>query len=94
MSQNLPTNHVSLRIRSFIGKRFSQEEIVSSLHAVAQYQTPIIHFHYSTDMIIHHYCFTDIITQHLAQEWDDELAAVAQRHADQCVFDHDCAECR
>ena len=29
-----------------------------------------------------------------SQEWDDELAAVAQRHADQCVFDHDCAKCR
>lgn len=27
-------------------------------------------------------------------EWDPELATVAQRHADQCVFDHDCSECR
>lgn len=27
-------------------------------------------------------------------EWDPELARVAQRHADQCTFDHDCAECR
>ena len=26
--------------------------------------------------------------------WDDELAAVAQAHADQCVFAHDCADCR
>jgi len=27
-------------------------------------------------------------------EWDDELAQVAQRHADQCVFAHDCSQCR
>jgi len=27
-------------------------------------------------------------------EWDDELALVAQRHADQCVFAHDCSDCR
>ena len=27
-------------------------------------------------------------------EWDEELAMVAQRLADQCVFSHDCAECR
>ena len=26
--------------------------------------------------------------------WDDELAAVAQAHADQCQFEHDCAACR
>ena len=26
--------------------------------------------------------------------WDEELASVAQRHADQCVFSHDCADCR
>ncbi|KAF2349105.1 CAP domain, partial [Trinorchestia longiramus] len=26
--------------------------------------------------------------------WDAELAAVAQRHADQCRFKHDCSECR
>lgn len=30
----------------------------------------------------------------LEMEWDNELANVAQRHADQCVFDHDCSECR
>jgi len=30
----------------------------------------------------------------LQMEWDAELAAIAQRHADQCTFDHDCAECR
>ena len=30
----------------------------------------------------------------LFQIWDDELARVAQKHADQCVFQHDCAECR
>ncbi|XP_045131762.1 CRISP/Allergen/PR-1-like [Portunus trituberculatus] len=29
-----------------------------------------------------------------ALEWDEELATVAQRHADQCVFEHDCNECR
>ena len=28
------------------------------------------------------------------QEWDDELALVAQRHADQCIFAHDCSKCR
>lgn len=27
-------------------------------------------------------------------EWDEELAAVAQRLADQCVFNHDCSACR
>ncbi|XP_064470480.1 CRISP/Allergen/PR-1-like [Ornithodoros turicata] len=27
-------------------------------------------------------------------EWDDDLAAVAQAHAEQCVSKHDCAECR
>jgi len=26
--------------------------------------------------------------------WDTELARVAQAHADQCVFSHDCADCR
>nr|XP_053629285.1 uncharacterized protein LOC128686406 isoform X1 [Cherax quadricarinatus] len=26
--------------------------------------------------------------------WDKELAEVAQRHADQCLFKHDCADCR
>jgi len=26
--------------------------------------------------------------------WDDELAAVAQAHADQCMFEHDCSDCR
>ena len=28
------------------------------------------------------------------QEWDDELARVAQKHADQCKFAHDCSKCR
>ena len=28
------------------------------------------------------------------QEWDDELARVAQRHAEQCVFQHDCRDCK
>lgn len=27
-------------------------------------------------------------------EWDNELAAIAQRHADQCQFQHDCVDCR
>jgi len=27
-------------------------------------------------------------------EWDEELAKVAQRHADQCRFAHDCSDCR
>ena len=26
--------------------------------------------------------------------WDPELAAIAQMHADQCEFEHDCSECR
>eukprot|EP00092_Neocalanus_flemingeri_P017311 GFUD01018723.1.p1 GENE.GFUD01018723.1~~GFUD01018723.1.p1 ORF type:complete len:419 (+),score=119.43 GFUD01018723.1:73-1257(+) len=26
--------------------------------------------------------------------WDSELAVVAQAHADQCVFEHDCSDCR
>ncbi|KAF0314068.1 CRISP/Allergen/PR-1 [Amphibalanus amphitrite] len=27
-------------------------------------------------------------------EWDEELAKVAQRHAEQCVFKHDCRDCK
>ncbi|ROT65933.1 hypothetical protein C7M84_016089 [Penaeus vannamei] len=27
-------------------------------------------------------------------EWDDELALVAQGHADQCIFEHECSDCR
>ena len=30
----------------------------------------------------------------LLQTWDNELATVAQRHADQCNFAHDCSDCR
>ncbi|KAF2352825.1 CAP domain [Trinorchestia longiramus] len=26
--------------------------------------------------------------------WDEELALIAQRHTDQCVFEHECADCR
>ena len=26
--------------------------------------------------------------------WDPELATVAQMHADQCLFEHDCSDCR
>ena len=33
-------------------------------------------------------------TNMLEVHWDEELAQVAQRLADQCVFDHDCSECR
>ncbi|KAK8399007.1 hypothetical protein O3P69_004240 [Scylla paramamosain] len=29
-----------------------------------------------------------------ALAWDEELATVAQRHADQCIFEHDCNDCR
>lgn len=28
------------------------------------------------------------------QVWDDELATVAQGHADQCIFRHECIDCR
>lgn len=31
---------------------------------------------------------------HVFQVWDEELATVAQKHADQCIFQHDCPECR
>ena len=27
-------------------------------------------------------------------DWDPELAAIAQMHADQCQFEHDCSDCR
>jgi len=27
-------------------------------------------------------------------QWDEELASVAQRHADHCEFRHDCSDCR
>lgn len=30
----------------------------------------------------------------MEMEWDEELAAIAQRHADQCKFEHDCPDCR
>jgi hypothetical protein len=44
------------------------------------------------------YCYHSqkviLIKEILFQVWDDELARVAQRHADQCLFQHDCAECR
>nr|P85840.1 RecName: Full=Venom allergen 5; AltName: Full=Antigen 5; AltName: Full=Cysteine-rich venom protein; Short=CRVP [Tityus serrulatus] len=30
----------------------------------------------------------------LEMEWDDELAQIAQKLADQCVFKHDCDDCR
>lgn len=30
----------------------------------------------------------------MEMEWDDELATIAQRHADQCKFEHDCPDCR
>nr|QHA25178.1 venom allergen/CRISP [Periegops suteri] len=30
----------------------------------------------------------------LQMEWDDELAAVAEKHAENCKFEHDCNECR
>ena len=30
----------------------------------------------------------------LQMVWDNELAAVAQKHAIQCVFEHDCSNCR
>ncbi|XP_018024821.1 cell wall protein PRY3 [Hyalella azteca] len=26
--------------------------------------------------------------------WDEELALIAQRHADQCLFEHECGDCR
>ncbi|GFV58959.1 hypothetical protein TNCV_1804971 [Trichonephila clavipes] len=26
--------------------------------------------------------------------WDDELAYIAQKHANRCEFDHDCNDCR
>ncbi len=30
----------------------------------------------------------------LMLEWDNELAAIAQSHASQCDFEHDCYQCR
>ena len=30
----------------------------------------------------------------LVSMWDEELEKIAQRHADQCNFDHDCSDCR
>lgn len=30
----------------------------------------------------------------LKMEWDNELAYVAQAHANQCKFEHDCYDCR
>ncbi|GFT57566.1 hypothetical protein NPIL_212071, partial [Nephila pilipes] len=26
--------------------------------------------------------------------WDDELAAIAQKWANHCVYEHDCGDCR
>lgn len=33
-------------------------------------------------------------TNMMELEWDDDLASVAQAHANQCHFDHDCPSCR
>uniref|UniRef100_A0A1E1WW85 Putative cysteine-rich protein n=1 Tax=Tityus obscurus TaxID=1221240 RepID=A0A1E1WW85_TITOB len=30
----------------------------------------------------------------LEMEWDDELAQIAQKLTDQCVYKHDCDDCR
>lgn len=30
----------------------------------------------------------------LQMGWDEELSLIAQRHADQCIFEHECADCR
>lgn len=35
-----------------------------------------------------------VVVSDLLQEWDDELALVAQGHADQCIFEHECSDCR
>ena len=36
--------------------------------------------------------FTKFIIEYSFQEWDDELANLAQKHVSECVFDHD--QCR
>ena len=35
-----------------------------------------------------------IVTRDVPQVWDEELSRIAQRHADQCTFAHDCSSCR
>ena len=37
--------------------------------------------------------FSPVMSGYL-QVWDTELASIAQRHADQCKFEHDCTGCR
>uniref|UniRef100_A0A482ZAG4 U25-Theriditoxin-Lha1c_1 n=1 Tax=Latrodectus hasselti TaxID=256736 RepID=A0A482ZAG4_LATHA len=36
----------------------------------------------------------DSASNMLAVSWDDELAEIAQKWAEQCLFEHDCGECR
>ncbi|XP_022698922.1 flocculation protein FLO11-like [Varroa jacobsoni] len=41
-----------------------------------------------------HYSQLQQASDMLLLEWDDDLAATAQAHADLCSFDHDCSSCR
>ena len=43
-------------------------------------------------MTLSHCDFVTICTW--SKVWDTELSEVAQAHADQCKFAHDCSECR
>lgn len=36
----------------------------------------------------------NILNWVVLQVWDTELAAVAQMRAKQCIFEHDCSDCR
>ena len=45
-----------------------------------------------TSALFHTFILT--IYTWLLQIWDPELSVVAQAHADQCKFAHDCSDCR
>ncbi|GBM88270.1 hypothetical protein AVEN_105391-1 [Araneus ventricosus] len=43
---------------------------------------------------IYAWYFIRCLTHLVSQVWDDELAMIAQKHAETCKFEHDCADCR
>ena len=56
-------------------------------------QPPAANMRQMVTTILKHENVSQIVFNH-PQVWDEELATVAQAHADQCKFAHDCADCR
>ncbi|XP_064470478.1 CRISP/Allergen/PR-1-like isoform X2 [Ornithodoros turicata] len=53
-----------------------------------------LHNHYRNLMALGHEQDMPPASDMMEMEWDDDLAELAQAHANQCVFDHDCGDCR